>query len=105
MKASALVKEKEFQTQVVSLANLFGWWVHHEFDSRRSTEGWPDLVLIRPPRLIFAELKTDVGKTTAEQDAVIDMLRECGETVHVWRPRDWEIIQRVLQPSSNNAKG
>ena len=34
----------------------------------RSERGWPDLALVRPPRFLLAELKTDKGMTTPSQD-------------------------------------
>ena len=41
------ILEADFQAQVVKLALLLGWKVYHTHDSRRSREGFPDLILIR----------------------------------------------------------
>lgn len=57
--------EKRFQAQIVTLARTLGWAEHHTYDSRRSPAGFPDLVLLRPPRLILAEVKTDAGRMGA----------------------------------------
>lgn len=38
-----------------------GWMVYHTYDSRRSDAGFPDLVMVRGGRIIFAELKYDKG--------------------------------------------
>ena len=46
---------------VRELATLLRWRCYAVHDTRRSPPGWPDLVLCRPPEIIFAELKTDRG--------------------------------------------
>jgi hypothetical protein len=56
------MSEAEFQAQVVSLAELRGWRIFHDHDSRRNTAGLPDLILVRRGRLIFAELKSERGR-------------------------------------------
>lgn len=84
--------------QVVHLAKLCGWRYYHTFDSRRSTVGFPDLLLVHPKRrlVIFAELKTDRGKETPEQSAWLTDLLAAGQTAVTWRPKHWDEIQRVL---------
>ena len=67
------------------------------WDSRRSPAGEPDLRLIRPPRVVFAELKSDRGQPTKRQQIVLGMLRQCsGVETYLWRPSDWESIEKVL---------
>jgi hypothetical protein len=91
--ASGLVTEATWQAQVVDLAELFGWFVYHNPDSRRSNAGFPDLVLIRPPRVLFIELKRETGRLSPTQREVIDALEACpGVEVHVARPSDWERV-------------
>jgi hypothetical protein len=53
--------EAAFQDEVLGLARFYRWRGYHTHDSRRSTAGFPDLVLVKAPRLIFAELKTDAA--------------------------------------------
>lgn len=94
----AVVPEKEFQGQVVDLAMLRRWRVWHDHDSRRNAAGLPDLLLLRPPRLVFAELKTEKGRLSAEQRTWLDELGRCpGVEVHVWRPGDWAEIEETLR--------
>jgi hypothetical protein len=88
--------EKRFMAQVVALAKLKRWAVRHDYDSRRSEPGYPDLTLCRPPRLVFAELKSPKGRPTAEQLYWLEILRLSGVEVHIWRPSDWDEIGRVL---------
>lgn len=84
------VPEREFQAQVLQLAKLSGWFCYHTHDSRRSAAGFPDLVLVRAPRVLFAELKSEKGQTRPEQAAWLEALRGCRSVeVALWRPRDW----------------
>ena len=89
------VTEKAFLAQVLRLARLAGWLCFHPYDSRKSCAGFPDLTLVRES-LIFAELKSDTGKVTAEQQHWLDRLKAAGAEAHLWRPRDWEEIQARL---------
>lgn len=61
------MSEAAFQEQVIHIAKLYGWLHFHTFDSRRSEPGFPDLVLVRSPELIFAELKAERGRLSADQ--------------------------------------
>jgi len=91
------VSEKHFQAQILQLAKLSGWRCYHTFDSRRSAASFPDLVLVRPPLVVFAELKSEGGKLRPEQAAWLQALRGC-ESVHagLWRPGDWQDIEEML---------
>jgi VRR-NUC domain len=91
------VSEKQFQAQVVELARISGWLTYHTFDSRRSAPGFPDLVLVRPPRLIFAELKSEVGKFRPEQRVWLEVLKGCQRVeARLRRPEDWRAIETLL---------
>ena len=97
MKVNA-VTEKAFQAQVLGLARLSGWLCYHTHDSRRSAPGFPDLVMARPPVIVFAELKTDTGKVRPEQRDWLAALGGC-ESVEaaLWKPGDWKRIEEVLK--------
>lgn len=88
--------EKGFLAAVVRLARLCGWLVYHTHDSRRSQAGFPDLVLCKPPRVIYAELKSERGRVRPEQQQWLERLRACGADARLWRPSDWKEIQEVL---------
>ena len=48
-------RERDFQRMVEDFAHHMGWSLtYHTYDSRRSDEGFPDLVAIRDERLLFA---------------------------------------------------
>jgi hypothetical protein len=84
--------EAQLQSRVLGLAKFYAWDVYHTHDSRRSNPGWPDLVLIKPPRVLFVELKTHRGSLRPEQRHWLQMLRDAGQEVAVWRPADLEHV-------------
>lgn len=59
--------EKQLSQAIVDAAGLLGWLVYRTHDSRRSPAGFPDLVLVKPPRIVFAELKTETGRLQPDQ--------------------------------------
>lgn len=92
------ITEKDWQARILDIARMYGWATYHPFDSRRSTPGWPDLTLVKPPRLIFAELKTERGRLTPQQRDWLTWLDACGQTVTVWRPSHMAQVVAVLGP-------
>lgn len=69
---------------------LLGWRIYHTRDSRGSYSGFPDLTMVRGPRLVFAELKSDRGIVSSEQAEWLAALRRVEVVeVAVWRPEDW----------------
>lgn len=102
----AAVSEREFQDQVLELARLAGWLTYHTHDARRSAPGFPDLVLVRPPVIIFAELKSARGRLRPEQAAWLEALADCeGVVARLWRPQDWSEIERTLARTSGSKRG
>ena len=89
--------ESEFQKAVIEYAELRQWLVYHTHDSRRSAKGFPDLCMVRDDRVVFAELKTMRGKITAEQSLWLDALGRTMAEPCLFRPSDWEQIERVLR--------
>lgn len=90
------LSEKRFLAQVVGLAMLRGWRHYHTHRSEGSAAGFPDLVLVRRPRVVWAELKRDSGRLTRAQQDWLSDLAACGQEWYVWRPADWEEIVEVL---------
>ena len=92
--------EKDFERQVRDLAKLFGWKYYHPFLSKWSERGFPDVTLVRPPRIIFAELKSEKGKVSPAQQEWLDLLGNVGDKdvqVYIWRPSQIEEIVEVLR--------
>ena len=90
-------RERDFQRSVVELAELYGWMIYHTYDSRRSNPGFPDLVMVRDNRVIFAELKTMKGKVTKHQERWLEALAKTQVEVKLWRPSDINDIEEVLR--------
>jgi hypothetical protein len=99
--------EASFQACVIETARLAGWRVVHFRRARTAhgwktpiagdATGWPDLTLVRPPRLVFAELKSARGKLRDEQSDWLAVLRLLpGAEVFVWRPDDWPEVVETL---------
>jgi hypothetical protein len=101
---SRTVSESEWQQQVLKSAHQLGWQsMHigrtgkHQAVGAKGTLGigWPDLVLVKGGRIIFAELKAQDGTTSIEQKQVLVMLGNVGE-VFVWRPSDFGQVLDTL---------
>lgn len=83
--------EAELQAAVIDLARLYGWRVAH-FRASRTKRGWstavaadgkgyPDLTLVRPPELLFVELKGEQGRVSPEQLVWLEQLDQVGQAV------------------------
>ena len=87
---SKAMTEKQLQAAVLKLARLSGWLCYHTFDSRRSQPGFPDLVMVRRSRIVFAELKSERGKPTDSQGEWLNAIDATGKVeVYLWRPKHW----------------
>lgn len=127
MSPTRALSEQHFTEQVIQLARFYGWRAAH-FRAAQTTRGWrtpvqgdgkgfPDLVLVRPPELIFAELKTPRGRLSREQAgwvaALEDVSRGLAHTraianpfsalepfpvvdVYVWTPDDFDALHGRL---------
>ncbi|MBA4187575.1 MAG: hypothetical protein C0467_06105 [Planctomycetaceae bacterium] len=99
--------EADFTAQVIQLAHIHGWKVAH-FRPAETAKGWrtavqgdgagfPDLILVKAGRpVVYAELKSDGGKTSSAQDMWLETLRLTPSQAFVWRPDDWPEIEKVL---------
>jgi len=92
------MKESELANSVIELAEAYSWRVAYfptwaAVNKRR--KGFPDMVLVRDGRLIFAELKREKQKPSEKQQAWLDDLGLVAEgtyllsvLIRVWRPSD-----------------
>lgn len=90
------LSEKDFRHQVIDLCKLLGWKHYFTWTSIHSPKGFPDLVLARE-RIIFAELKTEKGKVTPNQQEWLDALKQANQEVYLWRPSDFDKIVEILK--------
>lgn len=104
--------ERSFQEAVLELAGVLQWRTWHDNATNvasrcrdcgsvrrrpRNVAGLPDLILVRRPRVIFAELKAEGRYATPEQQAWLADLVGCNVEVYLWRPSDFDEITRVLR--------
>ncbi len=90
------MSEDQWQATIMDLAFALQWDAYHTHDSRGSQPGFPDLVLVRD-RVIFAELKTERGRTTAQQYGWQLRLKDAGAETYIWRPRDYPQVEQTLR--------
>ncbi len=90
------LSEKDFQQRIIDRARALGWLVYHTHNSRRSTEGFPDLVLARAGRVIFTEVKAEKGQLSKGQKEWLNNLAHETHEVHVWRPSNLAVIEDLL---------
>lgn len=91
--------EADWQTAVIEYAHKKGWLVHAMKDSRQqwwgTDSGFPDLVLAREGRVVFAELKDMKGRLGISQRVWAAEIGRAAE-VYCWRPSDEAEMWRVL---------
>lgn len=91
------LSERQFMAQVQKYAKVMGWRWYHTYRSDRSEAGFPDLVLVRRPRVVFAEIKAQRTPVTDAQRAWLEELRACGQEAYVFRPSDWKAVEKILR--------
>ena len=104
--------EADLDAEVRRLCLAYGWRYYHSYTSLRSAAGYPDVTLVRPPRVLFAELKKQGGRLTtarlvttrrgyprwvAGQVQWLGDLSACpGVETYLWMPEDVADIIRIL---------
>lgn len=90
---AAAMTEAELQTNVIDLAHAYGWLVVHQRPALTNSgyrtaiqgdKGFPDLVLAKAGRVLLAELKSQTGRLTDDQQRWVT-----ASGAYVWRPTDW----------------
>jgi hypothetical protein len=89
--------EAELQVLVTEACQHFGLHHYHAHDSRRSTPGFPDSVIVGVG-ILYRELKSETGKLSVAQRSWGSRLAAAGADWQVWRPADWDagLILRQL---------
>jgi|SRR5215471_5651193 len=94
--------ERTMLVRLRRLAQQAGLRCYHTWRSKRSEEGFPDLLIVDtravPPRLYCLELKTATGEVSRAQEAWIEALAQVpGVVARVVRPQDLGAIEGWLQ--------
>src|SRR5262245_35245971 len=93
------INEGQWLRYVCDLAQENGWSTYHTHTARYSNAGFPDLVMMRPPEIVVAELKSKRGVVTESQMHWLMLFDACGIESYVWRPTEYEEVRsRLLQP-------
>jgi hypothetical protein len=98
------ISEREWQRHVMDVATRLGWLFYHAPDNKpvngrvqNITPGFPDLVLVKAPRIVYAELKRETGKLSPAQEKWLYLLRACGQEAYVWRPSNLNDVIATLR--------
>ena len=97
--------EKKWQQEVSNwFKQMGGWRCYHTYRSTHSPAGFPDLCCVHSAlgRVLFAELKTETGEVSDDQDGWLTDLAKSHE-VYLWRPSDTDEIQTVLKTAFEDA--
>lgn len=91
--------EAQWSRQFKQLFELCGFRGYHTWLSRFSEKGYPDWTLcsVTQKRIIFVELKSEIGKIRPEQEFWLDLLRGCGVETYVFRPSDFDQAAAILR--------
>ena len=98
------ISERDWQGQVMRLAFSRGWKHYHAPDNKpingriqKVVAGFPDLVLVKNERLIFAELKKELGVVAEAQTEWLEALALTGAECYVWRPSQLRDVVAILE--------
>lgn len=91
--------EAVFTSKVRTEAIAAGWLFYHTKDSRGSDRGFPDCVMVRSGRVVYAELKVGNNRPSPEQEAWLLQLSQTRgpAEVAIWYPSSWQAIKAVLR--------
>ncbi len=90
------ISEKNFEQLIKELARVNNWLYYHTYRSTRSVPGFPDCVMVKGTRIVYAELKTEKGIVSSPQQQWLEALAGACNEVYLWRPSDYEEICGVL---------
>ena len=114
-----MIKEKDFQAQLMKVVAMLGGLVYHSHDSRREVvnrggervlvgdadaKGYPDLTIVTADRrVIFAELKASKRQPTETQWVWLRALPD--HQAYLWRPDDLDDAVRIIQNGHRHGEG
>lgn len=94
-RADRAMSEKNLHSRVAYRARKYGVKMLHIQRALAAgqwmtpaAKGFPDLLIVTRFRIMFRELKKELGKLTPEQEEWRDRLIQSGGDYDVWRPSD-----------------
>jgi hypothetical protein len=106
--------EAQWQKQVEEALDVFTWWwmhipsnvvvcsVCHSKNYRGIAKGFPDILAIKPPHILWIECKRERGQLDPEQKRVGAMLEACGQRWIHARPRDRaQLLNLIAHPEGD----
>jgi hypothetical protein len=104
---SRFASEAEFQAWVIDTARMSGWRVAHfrpAWQGERMITpvaadgaGFPDLILVKGPHEVAAELKVEPNTPSDEQLEWLVRFALAGRPAYLWYPRDEKFIELLLR--------
>lgn len=115
MHSASMTSEREFTSQVITLARLCGWRCVHFRPARTekgwrtagqgNIVGWPDIFAVKDGKIIVMELKIGKAKPTHEQAAWLADFAGAGVQAFVFTPADWPEIVKLLKGEDKQNSG
>jgi hypothetical protein len=104
------VSEAEWMVAVADRLDFYGWTWHDTWPTHRTPGRWtpehaakgvPDLICLRPPRVLWLEIKTETGRVSLHQEAWIKGLRQSGQEAYIVHiPRQLQWLDDLLSPDA-----
>lgn len=102
------VSEAEWTTAIGDRLDYYGCIWHDTYPTRRTPGRWtpehagkgvPDLICLRPPRVLWLEIKTETGRVSPRQEAWLEGLRQSGQEAYIVNvPGDFNWLDDLLSP-------
>lgn len=102
--------EEEWLNRLIEVAQLYRWLVTHfrpAWTARgfrtplQGRPGFPDLVLVRAPRIEFIEAKVKAPTSPDQRLWLVELANCCSQNplvgVRLWTPSDWPLAERILR--------
>ena len=93
--------EDELLTAATEALTLYRWrWTHARRSDRALTmghPGLPDIIAVRDGRVLFCEVKSQVGRLSPDQVLWLDALKECDVDYFLLRPDTLDTFLAVIR--------
>lgn len=106
------MSEKDLERAIAEMARFLGFMVFHARPAQTNKgwrtpvaydgKGFPDLTLVGNERVIFLEIKTEIGKVSPDQSRWSEQIIQSGAEYFLLRPSDWTsgLVDKILGAST-----